>query len=164
MSADFKYMLFSSINFVIFFGFLFFILKKPVLSLLKKRKEDYIIESDKGLKMKEEAEKNLNDVKLKLSNIKADGVEFLDKANKEGEDIGSKMLKNADAVALSIRTESKRLAFAELLYAVAKIKQDFVSTLIDGAEKELLVVANSDNMNKYVDECSSKIKRGELST
>ena len=162
MNETFKYMLFSSINFVVFFCILFFILKKPVLSFLKKRREDYILESEKCIKMKEEAEKSLDDIKLKLSNIKTDGVAFLDKANKEAEDLSRKMLKNADTIALSINTESKKLVLAELSYAGSKIKQNFVSTLVDVAEKELLVAANPENMSKYVSECSSKIAKGEI--
>ena len=162
MGETFNRVLFSSINFTIFFVFLFLLLKKPLLSFLKKRKDDYIVDSEKCMKMKSDAEAEFSQIQARLSKIDADGKAYIDNVIKEAESSEVELLSNTKAITEMIKKDSERLASAEFLKGEQDLKKDFVLSVIKNVEKDLSVSAGPSNMSKYVSECSSKIKNGEV--
>lgn len=157
MNAEIKSLAFSIFNFIAFFSILFLILKKPVRSFLKKRKSDYVAESEKSAIMKKEALDLMEEIRLKMNSIDKDSQTLLFNTKKEAEQNALNILSKAEKITFSIKNEYDRLAKAEFLATVGKLKKDFVTTLINGAEKNMSSLAGNTEMKKYLEECSSKL-------
>ena len=152
MNAEIKSLAFSIFNFIAFFSILFLILKKPVSLFLKKRQTDYVMESEKSAIMKKEALDLMEEIKLKMNSIDKDSQVFLFNTKKEAEQNTLNIISKAEKITFSIKNEYDRLAKAEFLSAVGRLKKDFVTTLIDGAEKNISSLAGSTEMKKYLEE------------
>ncbi len=162
MSENFKYLIFSFINFFVFFGFLFLILRKPISGFLLKRNEDYINESKKWSEAVLEALKSAQDMKSKTLNIQKDGEEYLESVRRETKEIGAVMLKQADDVARTIKLDSERMASAEKMSYSTRLKDDFITSLIKSAREDLSRDVDQKLAKGYLVDGSTKVKSGDI--
>lgn len=162
MNPLIKYLIFALLNFFVFFGALFLILRKPLGSFLLKRREDYVSESKKWSDAFDCAVAASKEIKDKLATIDKDGSAFLEMTKKDISSNGALMLKKAEEAAKIIHTDTERMAKAEHFSYGSRLKEDFVSSLIREAQEDLSGSVD-DNMAKgYILESSYKARSGDV--
>ncbi|MFH1222929.1 MAG: hypothetical protein V1647_01130 [Pseudomonadota bacterium] len=144
-------LIFMLINFVVFAAVLFVVLRKPIKKSLTKRKESFIEESKEAESAFSEANKKLNELKLKLKNAETDGKVFIKQAIDSAKNTSDNMAKEAKRYSEYLLEESKRVVEAEKRSANQRIKGDFVSSLMGDLKTDFLASADTDTMKKYVD-------------
>jgi len=152
MSESFVSVIFSAVNFVLFFGALILILKKPVSSFLFKRKETYINDSNNSQKFREDSQKMLENINNKFKNIDQDGAALLLNAEKEGASIGEFVLAESQKLSSSIINEGKQRIHAERALAWRMLKDNFITQLIRSAKDDISLSTTKEQRILYINE------------
>ncbi len=143
---------FSSVNFILFFGALILILRKPLSNFLSKRKETYISDSNSSQKLREEAQKMLEDISYKFKNIEQDGRALLLNAEKEGVTIGEVVLAESQKLSSSIINEGKQRIHSERALAWRSLKDNFITQLIRSAKEDISLSITKKERTSYINE------------
>ncbi len=143
---------FSSVNFILFFGALILILRKPLSNFLSKRKETYISDSNSSQKLREEAQKMLEDISYKFKNIEQDGRALLLNAEKEGITIGEAVLAESQKLSSSIINEGKQRIHSERALAWRSLKYNFITQLIRSAKEDISLSITKKQRTSYINE------------
>ena len=152
MNSEYTKLIFALVNFALFIGLLFILLRKKVATFLAERRSLYLIESQNGQKLVLEAELKLNEIKTLRDNIKIDGQALLNRAKHDVETFEEKILKESAELGLRIQEDNRRLAASELLLAGKKLRAEFVDELIAGAKSDISSGNMDDANKKYIKE------------
>jgi F0F1-type ATP synthase membrane subunit b/b' len=152
MAESLRSVAFSSVNFILFFGALILILRKPLSNFLSKRKETYISDSNNSQKLREEAQKRLEDISYKFKNIEQDGRVLLLNAEKEGVTIGETVLAESQKLSSSIINEGKQRIHSERTLAWRLLKDNFITQLIRSAKDDISLSITNKQRTSYINE------------
>jgi F-type H+-transporting ATPase subunit b len=145
-------LLYRSINFIVFFLVLFFLLRKPIKQGLAGRRESIEKELSELEAKKEEARREYQDLEAKISNIKEEREAILADLKAEGEKEKQKIIENAQKVASRIVDQAQLTIQQEFRRANLSLRQELAEMAAQTAE---------DLIKKNITENDQKVLIGE---
>ena len=148
-------LIFRAINFIIFFGVLFYLLRKPIKQFLGGRRDSIQKELQDLEAKKEEANREYQALEKRISNIKEERETILAEFKVEGEKEKQKIIDTAQKTASRIVDQAQITIQQEIQKAGQSLKQEMSETAVRMAE-ELL--------KKNITENDQKLMIGEYLT
>jgi len=127
----------SIINFSLFFLIMLFIYKKNVARLVRARSariSEYLQRSKNALA---EAEQEYGELKEKLNNIEGVKKDLFERYNEEGRKQSTLLIEGGNSSAVRIKSDAERQVETELSQESKKIRKEVVSTAVGKARKQL---------------------------
>lgn len=149
-------LIYMTINFVVFLVIMFFLLKKPLVSFLIKRRATFIDSSKKSEEIFANAKAKMDETNYKMKRINIEGNDFINQSVATAENNARNMISEAERYAKYSVEEAKRIVEAEERSAQNKIKNDFISMIIEDSRDELITGVDNNAMNKYIDGAGKK--------
>jgi len=153
------------VDFVLLFGALYFILRKPVSAFLSLRRRTLSNQVDEVKKLKAEIDARSKEVNEKLEKIDQFRKEIMDSFTNRGQAEKQKLLENAEAMKTSIETSTKELIEREVNNAREKIRAEVTASAAVLAEEILKKNINKEDNDRLIKEFIkrlSEIKSEEL--
>jgi F-type H+-transporting ATPase subunit b len=145
-------LLYRSINFIIFFGVLFFLIRKPFKQALADRRDSIQKELQELEAKKEEANREFQALEKRISNIKEEREAILAEYKVEAEKEKQKIIDNAQKTASRIIDQSQITIQQEMQKANQALRQEM---------SELAVRMAEDLLKKNITENDQKLLIGE---
>ncbi len=142
-------LIFRAINFIIFFGVLFYLLRKPLMKALGDRKDSIQKELQELEAKKEEAIREFQALEKRVSNINQEREAILAEFKIEGEKEKQKIIDNAQKTASRIVDQAQITIQQEMQKAGQSLKQEMSETAVRMAE-ELLKKNITENDQKLM--------------
>jgi len=142
-------LLYRSINFIIFFGVIFFLLKKPLKQFLADRRDSIQKELQDLEAKKEEANREFQTLEKRISNIKEEREAILAEYKAEAEKEKQKIIDNAQKMASRIVDQAQNTIQQEIQKAGQSLRQEMSETAVRMAE-ELLKKNITENDQKLL--------------
>ena len=142
-------LIYRSINFIIFFGVLFFLLRKPLKQVLADRKDSIQKELQDLEAKKEEANREFQALEKRISNIKEEREAILAEYKAEAEKEKQKIIANAQKTASRIIDQSQLTIQQEMQKANQALRQEMSDMAVRMAE-DLLKKNITDNDQKLL--------------
>ncbi len=121
------------INFVIFVGLLFYLLKKPVTNYFKSRRESIVEELEEAQRLKEEAEKLLEETQKKLKTLEDEIKNILETFESMAENERQQILKEVERaierIRASIEEEKASLMSKAKLKLLTQMSKEAIENL-----------------------------------
>ncbi len=145
-------LLYRFINFIIFFGVLFFLLRKPLKQALADRRDSIKKELQELETKKEEANREFQALEKRISNIKEEREAILAEYKDEAEKEKQKIIENAHKTASRIIDQSQITIQQEMQKANQALRQEMSDMAVRMAE---------DLLKKNITENDQKVLIGE---
>ena len=142
-------LIYRSINFIIFFGVLFYLLRKPLKQVLGDRRDSIQKELQELEAKKEEANRAFQALEKRISNIKEERETILAEFKVEGEKEKQKIIDNAQKTASRIVDQAQITIQQEMQKAGQSLRQEMSETAVRMAE-ELLKKNITENDQKLL--------------
>lgn len=142
-------LLYRSINFIIFFGVLFFLLRKPLKQALADRRDSIQKELQDLEAKKEEATRAFQALEKRISNIREEREAILAEYKAEAEKEKQKIIENAQKTASRIIDQSQITIQQEMQKANQALRQEMSNIAVRMAE-DLLKKNITDNDQKVL--------------
>jgi F-type H+-transporting ATPase subunit b len=142
-------LLYRSINFIIFFGVLFFLLKKPLKQALADRRDSIQQELQDLEAKRDEANREFQALEKRISNIKEEREVILAEYKAEAEKEKQKIIDNAEKTASRIIDQSQITIQQEIRKANQALRQEMSEMAVRMAE-ELLKKNITENDQKVL--------------
>ncbi len=142
-------LIYRSINFIIFFGILFFLLRKPLKQVLADRRDSIQKELQDLEAKKEEATREFQALENRISNIKEERSAILAEYKVEAEKEKQKIIENAQKTATRIIDQSQLTIQQEMRKANQALRQEMSDMAVRMAE-ELLKKNITENDQKVL--------------
>ena len=153
-----KYLWFSIINFIIFAGLLFYLLKKPVLDFFSNRKKEMEKEMEDSAKLLENAEKEREKYSELLDNLDKKIEELKNIAKSTAEREQQNIIKASEEYASKIKSEAEKIASQEVEKAIFMLKEEATELAIKIAENDIKNKINKDINERLISEVINKIE------
>lgn len=121
-----KTIIYQSINVTIMFIGLIYFAKKPIQKMLTDKKEAYISAAAKAEGLKKKAEKELYEMKIRLSKLEATAEESVMRARAEAADMKNQIIGESLAISARIKAEAESAAKLEIEKAKRKIRDEMI--------------------------------------
>lgn len=128
-------MIWSVINFVIFVGVLFFVLRKPVREFWAGRSHGIRFEIEESEKLKRQAGKRHEELQKRFSRIEAEAKGLIQSLELEGEMEKKRLIEESERLSRRLLEEGERIAAQEVRKAVEILKTQTVALSIEMAER-----------------------------
>jgi F-type H+-transporting ATPase subunit b len=128
-------LLYRSINFIIFFVVLVFLLRKPLKQAMTNRRESIRTELEELEAKKEQAKKEYQALEKRIANIKEEREVILAEFKAEGEKEQKKIIDNAQKVASRIVEQAQATIQQEIQKANLALRQDLADMAVQMAEE-----------------------------
>lgn len=145
--------IYQAINLGLLLIGLFFATKKSIVLLFESRQKNYKEQAEKTEAAMKEAEKELSDIKSKLSNLEQSEQKSIELAQQEATKQKSKLIEESTQQAKKIKEDVSLIISAELAKAKTEIRSEIVSASMIQAEK---------NIKKSADVITKKSEKGFL--
>jgi F-type H+-transporting ATPase subunit b len=142
-------LVYRTINFIIFFGVLFFLVRKPLKQALATRRESIQQELSDLEKKKEEAQREFEALSKRIANIKEEREAILAEYRAEAEKEKEKIIENARKMADRIVDQAQKTIQQEIQKANQVLRQEMAETAVRMAE-DLLKKNITDNDHKML--------------
>ncbi len=126
---------------IIYFG-----IKKSIVETFKKRRQDFLDQSEKTKAALNAAENELKDIKSRMVSLEGGETKAMENAKHEANLIKAHMIKDAEALALKMKTDAELSIQAELSRARSEINAIILNEAVSAAKQKL--IANAPNSNK----------------
>ena len=145
---------YAFINLIILGLVLFFALKKPVRVTLLDRREDFIKKSKEAHDYYQESIKKFDQIQQRMSNIDQDAFTYLDESKNNANRLGVATIEEAKRAANTLIEDAKHLVGAEARQMRNKVREKFVSSIIEQTKVKLNTSVNDTKRDEYIDEYS----------
>lgn len=145
-------LVYRTINFIIFFAVLFFLVRKPLKQALSSRREAIQQELTDLEKKKEEAQREFEALTKRIANIKEERESILAEYRAEAEREKQKIIENAKKMADRIVDQAQKTIQQEIQKANQALRQEMADTAVRMAE---------DLLKKHITENDHKLLIGE---
>jgi len=125
------------VNFSIFVGLLFFLLRKKVVAHFKDRESTFRQALIKAEHARKEAETQKNIIKEKLDKLESGAKLDLERATREAEELKAKILSEAQEIIANLKKEAERTAESEIQKAKLELREELLSGAIAQAKQIL---------------------------
>jgi F-type H+-transporting ATPase subunit b len=150
-------LLYRSINFIIFFGVLFFLLRKPLKQALIDRRDSIQKELQDLEAKKEEANREFQALEKRISNIKKERETILAEYKAEAEKEKQKIIDNAQKTASRIIDQSQKTIQQEMQKANQALRQEMSDMAVLMAEDLLKKNITDNDQNLLIGEYLAKV-------
>ena len=150
-------LLYRSINFIIFFGVLFYLLRKPLKQALADRKDTIQKELQDLEAKKEEANREFQILEKRISNIKEERETILAEYKAEAEKEKQKIIDNAQKTASRIIDQSQITIQQEMQKANQALRQEMSDLAVRMAEDLLKKNITDDDQKLLIGEYLAKV-------
>ncbi|MEI6079803.1 MAG: hypothetical protein WCQ53_04095 [bacterium] len=147
-------LIYAFINLIILGLVLFFALRKSVGATLVNRKEDFIKKSKEAHDYYQESVKNFDQIQHRMSNIEQEAYTYLEETKNNANRLGIATIEDAKRAANVLIEDAKHLVGAEARQMRNKIREKFVSSIIEQTKVKLSTNVNDIKRNEYIDEYS----------
>jgi len=152
-------LIFSTVNFVIFVGLLFFLLKKPVANFLKNRKETQAREMDEAARMLEDARRRHEEMKERLDRLDREMAEIKERLKSEGEEQGKRIIEQSRLLVEKIREDAKFQAEQQVKMARRKLQEEAARLAVETAEEILKKSVEEKDHDRLVGRFLEEVKK-----
>lgn len=125
------------INLVILGAILYKFAKQPMVDFFKARQTEYLRQAEKSKALFQEAEKEYQDIKLRLETINRTADESVEKARKEADGVKKQIVSDAQASAARIKEDAQTTVKLEGQKTTTKAKNDIVLQALAQARQVL---------------------------
>ncbi len=153
-----KEVIWQFINFTLFVGLLFFLLRKKVISYFKERETHFKQALIRAERARGEAEEQKSIIKQKLDKLEASAAADRAQAQKDSEELKVKILTEAKELVANLKKETERTAESEIQRAKLELRDELLSAAIDQAKKILKEKVNEPDQKRLQDEFVEKIQ------
>jgi|SRR5579885_1392125 len=150
----------SLINFVLFVGLLFFVLRKPVKEFWASRAEQIRFTLHESNKLKREAQERYDALKRRIDRLESEAQSLVQQMEREGEAEKKRMMEDGEKLALRIREDSARIMTQEIQKARETLKAQAVELSMELAEKMVRENFKDSDQKKLSDEYLTDVERG----
>jgi F-type H+-transporting ATPase subunit b len=150
-------LLYRSINFIIFFGVLFFLLRKPLKQVLTDRRDSIQKELQELEAKKEEANREFQTLEKRISNIKEERKAILAEYRAEAEKEKQKIIDNAQKTASRIIDQSQKTIQQEMQKANQALRREMSDMAVRMAEDLLKKNITENDQNLLIGEYLAKV-------
>lgn len=144
------------LNFAILVVGLTFLLYKPVLKFINKRKEDIQNEIKKGEDLQESAKAKLEEYQAKLSEAETEAETVKQTALADAEVEKKKIIESADAEAKRLIENANKDCVVLKKQAVEEVKNGVTDAVIEIATKVIEREVSKEDNQKLIDDCLEK--------
>lgn len=148
----------QTINFVILFGFLGWILRKPIKKHFAQRAESYRELVDRAENARREAEKGHALIKERLAKLESSADQSLAQARSEASDLKQRLMNEARTLTQKLEHEAQRSAAVELEKAKAELRRELLSKGLATSEDNLRKGLGTSEQLKLQNEFAEKIE------
>ncbi len=150
-----------AINLALLLGLLAYLLKNPLMSFLKNRKEKLRSEVDKAARAAESARLTLEDYSARLEAVSEEMKALEENIKKQGEAERDEIVSQAQKSCEMMKREVEDTIRLETARAVAEIQEDVVDSSLALAEKMIKERVDRDFEAGSVDDLVKMIKEGK---
>jgi F-type H+-transporting ATPase subunit b len=150
-------LLYRSLNFIIFFGVLFFLLRKPLKQALANRRDSIQKELEDLEAKKEEARREYQTLEKRISNIKEEREAILTEYKAEAEKEKQKIIDNAQKMATRIVDQAQVAIQQEMQKAGQSLRQEMSETAVRMAEEILKKNITENDQKVLIGEYLAKV-------
>ncbi|MEW5724154.1 MAG: F0F1 ATP synthase subunit B [Thermodesulfobacteriota bacterium] len=147
------------INFLVLFGVLFYILRKPIGKFFSGRRADIARDLEEFERKKKETEAGLQEIEGKLAEIAAERERLLADYLKEGEEEKAKIIAHAHEMAERIKKQAEMTIEQEIKSAKAELIREIADLSAALAEELVKKNINEDDQKRLVKEYIEKVVR-----
>lgn len=144
------------LNLVILVVALTFLLYKPILKFINKRKETIESEIKKGEELQKDANEKLAEYQAKLDEAEAEADKIKQAAIEEANQTKQKMIDEANVKAREIYDEAGRQSTEIKQKAVEDVRSEVTDTVITIATEVIKREISKDDNQKLIDDCLDK--------
>ncbi len=153
-----KVVFWQLLNFAIFVGLLFFLLRKNVISHFQKRREDFLSAVTKAQKIRHEAEERHSEIQTRLNRLKQEEGQNRQRAHEEAESYKRHLLQEATNIAKGVEEESSRMVQVEKAKALAKVREELIQESMKQAREKLSKSLENQDQDRLQSEFIEKIQ------
>jgi F-type H+-transporting ATPase subunit b len=150
-------LIFRAINFIIFFGVIFYLLRKPLKKALGDRRDSIQKELQELEAKKEEANREFQALEKRISNIKEEREAILAEIKIDGEKEKQKIIDNAQKTASRIVDQAQITIQQEIQKAGQSLKQEMSETAVRMAEELLKKNITENDQKSMIGEYLTKV-------
>lgn len=150
----------KTINFIVLFGGLIFILYKPFRRFLDKRAQEIENDLDEGQKSREEAQKKLDKAKSRLEKLNQEVQKMEKKAEKEGQIEKEQILQAAQEEVGAIKKETKQEIDSLTSAGIQELKEYSAELAVKLAEQRIRKKISLQDQRRLIDKSIHRI--GEM--
>lgn len=147
-----------TVNFIILFGLLAYILKDPIRNFLSERRGIIGNQIEEAEKTIAEAKKSYEEYSLKLKNMDAEIKSLKDSIRKEGQVERAEILRQAESSSQKIKEEAKETIKLETAKARREIQSEVVSLALGIAENIIKQNFKESDQKNLMDDFIKTIK------
>lgn len=125
------------INFCLFAFLAFRLFKKPIVSALKKQREEYISTSKEADEALKAAQDKHDELKSELDKLGSVIESMKSKAEEDAKNETKAMIDQAEGLALHLKEEAKRIADAEIKRAKETLQEDIILSVRESVAKKI---------------------------
>lgn len=128
---------FQVLNFALYAGLLFFVLRKPLSQYFQTRAESFRQALVKAESARADAERQKREIEQRLAKLQGSADENLAQARAEAEELRKRILREAEELSRTLQEEAKRTADIELQRAKAELREELLAQAVQTAKSIL---------------------------
>ncbi|MFQ6069000.1 MAG: hypothetical protein ACE5LC_00585 [Candidatus Aminicenantales bacterium] len=156
-SSDAMQLIGKTINFLILFGGLSYLLYKPVRSYLEKRTAELERQQQEAEDERKEAEKMLEELKKRLETIGQEVEKIKKEAEVEAEEERKKIMNQAKKEAERIKTLAQSQVETYLASGIRELKLYTAQIAVEMAQRRIKMRITPQAHSRLIDECIEKL-------
>lgn len=149
---------FRIFNFVVLLGILYFAIRTPLSSYLKKRQETIRQEIEDAQQAKQAGQRELNEYKTRLQAIKEETAKILQAAIREAERERERIIEEAKQMAEKIKRQAEQGAQQELQMARQRLQEEVAAITVKLTEELLKKHLEPGDHERLVDEYIEQVR------
>lgn len=145
------------VNLILFVGLCVFFFGKKIRSALQSRSTGIAKNISDLETRKAEAEVRLADVEKRIADLEEERGAILESYRKQGEELKSAIIAQAEKTALQITEQAKASADNEIAQAVASLRAKMADEIISAAEGKIKAKLTPEEQEKLMDKSLSRV-------
>jgi F-type H+-transporting ATPase subunit b len=155
----FQSFLFPYINFAIFLTLAIYLLKKPVVNALAKKRSDYLTLLERANLAREEAERRHRELEVQLKNLDAEMTKMRDEMSSLANQEASAILASGGNLAEHLKREARRIAEAEITASKEAIRAEILQQVREKTAEELRRTLDDSRQHQILRQSLSDLPR-----
>ena len=148
---------FRVLHFIVLFGGLFFLLRKPVSNALNARVKGIEDQLSDLESKKAEAEKQLAEYNQKFARLEQEAEEIMAEYVRQGEEAKVRILKEAEEAAEKLKIQAQKTIESEFQNARNELRAEVLDRSLAKAEEIIKSQISAEDQEKLVDEYLAKV-------
>jgi F-type H+-transporting ATPase subunit b len=148
----------QAINFALYAGLLFYLLRHPVKNYFAGRQEEFNQALKRAQAARNEAEQRKREIQERLSKLESSSAASVAEARAEAEALKNRIIQEAQAISNNMREEAKRTATFEIQRAKNELREELLNQSIQLSTKILKEKMAEPDQKRLQTEFADKIE------